>query len=101
MATNSTLAEVIHSMRSRGYLTTFTIQRDAIFCPELDTTIAPGSLTLMERHEVKALDKESKREVYGFRTHENVLGIMTDAYADFDHKGFTAVFSQCSQRRQR
>ncbi|MFD2246512.1 hypothetical protein [Pontibacter ruber] len=97
MPVYQTFREAISSMRYRGFVNTFTIQHQRIFCPELDTTISPGQLTLLEQHTVQAPTLEGQREVYGFRTANNELGIMTDTYATYDPQGFTAIIARCHQ----
>lgn len=96
MQTYKTLSEAISDMRERGFVHTLTIQHEQIFCPELATTIAPEQLTLLERHRVQDPGAEnSYREVYGFRTYENHLGIMTDTYAEYAPEEFGAILNRC------
>jgi hypothetical protein len=100
MPTNQTLSDAISDMRARGFVNTFTIQHDQIFCSELSTPLAPEQLTLLERHRIQLPAAEKgQREVYGFRTYENQLGIMTDTYAEYAPEEFDAILSRCRQQQ--
>ena len=102
MQTYKTLSDAISDMRDRGFVHTFTIQHEQIFCPELSTPIAPEQLTLLEHHRVQDPNAESgHREVYGFRTYENHLGIMTDTYAEYAPEEFNAMLSRCKLQARR
>ncbi|MCJ8163901.1 hypothetical protein MKJ04_03545 [Pontibacter sp. E15-1] len=96
MPTYSTFSETISAMRERGFVHTFTIQRGAIFCPELAASVPPERLTLVERHRVPSPDTISRpREVFGFRTDDNLLGLMTSTYAEYDPEGFQNAIMRC------
>lgn len=87
-------------MRERGFTRTFTIQQQELFCPDTGSSLPPERLTLVEHHRVQAPDTlEGEREVYGFRTDDNVLGLMTSTYAAYDPAGFAAVFERCRKGR--
>jgi len=102
MPTYNTLQDAIADMRARGFVNTFTIQHQQIYCSELSTAIGPEQLTLLEQHHVKApATIAGQREVYGFRTNDNQLGIMTDAYADIAPEEFDAMLSKCRQQQAR
>ena len=102
MPTYQTLSDAIADMRARGFVNTFTIQHNQIFCSELSTPLAPEQLTLLERHYVQMPAAEKgQREVYGFRTYENQLGIMTDTYAEYAPEEFNAIVSRCKQQQAR
>lgn len=96
MPTYRTLTDAIADMRARGFVNTFSIQQHHIFCSELSTPFAPEQLTLLERHHVKANDTTGEREIFGFRTNNNNLGIMTDTYAEYAPDEFNAILSRCS-----
>ncbi|WP_242921299.1 hypothetical protein [Pontibacter liquoris] len=98
MPAYQTLQEAVSDMRERGFVYTFTIQQGGIFCPDLDTFVAPEHLMLLERYHVAAPNVVTgEREVYGLRTDDNRMGLMTDAYADYDPEAFTALFARCRQ----
>lgn len=102
MPTYQTLSDAIADMRARGFVNTFTIQQQQIYCSELSTSIPPEQLTLLERHHVQApTTTAGQREVYGFRTSDNHLGIMTDAYAEFAPDEFNAMLGRCRQQQGR
>lgn len=83
-------------LRARGFVNTFSIQHQQVYCSELSRAIPPNQLTLLERHEVPLPSAQSgHEEVYGFRTDDNQLGIMTNIYAEYDPDGFYTVFRQC------
>ena len=85
-------------MRARGFVNTFSIQHQRVYCSELSKAISPTQLTLLERHTVPSPSSSSgKEEVYGLRTDDNKLGIMTNVYAEYDSEGFYSVFRQCLQ----
>ncbi|MFD3001276.1 hypothetical protein ACFS7Z_12950 [Pontibacter toksunensis] len=89
----NTFSEAITALRDRGYIHTFTIQKNQLFCPELSTTVPPEQLTLIERHQVPSPDTISgTREVYGLRAGDHTLGLMTSTYGEYDPEGFEAVF---------
>ena len=96
MPAYSTFSEAIEAMRERGFVHTFTIQRDEIYCPELSTVIPPEQLTLVEHHQVPSPDAiDGQREIFGFRTNDNLLGLMTSTYAEYDMEGFKSLFTRC------
>jgi hypothetical protein len=96
MTSFNTLSEAVSSMRARGFVNTFSIQHQRVFCSELDKAISPTQLTLLERHVVPApWTHNGEEEIYGFRTEDNKLGIMTNIYAEYDAEGFYSVFRQC------
>jgi hypothetical protein len=98
MSSFSTLSEAVNTMRARGYVNTFSIQQQRVYCSELSKAIPPTQLTLLERHVVPApTSRTGEEEVYGFRTSDNTLGIMTNIYAEYDPEGFYSVFRQCLQ----
>ena len=102
MPNYTTLQDAISDMRTRGIVNTFTIQHQQIYCSELSTPINPEQLTLLEQHHVKApATIAGEREVYGFRTSDNNLGIMTDAYADIAPEEFEAILNRCRQQARR
>jgi hypothetical protein len=90
------LSDAVTAMRSRGFVNTFSIQHQCVYCSELSKAISPSQLTLLERHVVPSPSTSvGEEEVYGFRTDDNKLGIMTNIYAEYDAEGFHAVFRQC------
>lgn len=90
------LSEAVNMMRARGFVNTFSIQHQRVYCSELSKAISPTQLTLLERHVVPSPTTQSgDEEVYGFRTDDNQLGIMTNIYAEYDPEGFFSVFRQC------
>ncbi len=96
MPAYNTFSETIESMRDRGFVHTFTIQHGEIFCPELGAPIPPERLTLIERHQVPSPDTiAGEREVLGFRTDDNLLGLMTTTYAAYDPEGFQRATARC------
>ena len=95
MHTYSTFKEAVCDMRDRGYTNTFSIQNQQIFCPELDKTIEPEKITLVEQHHVSANVPAGERDVYGFRTEDNKLGLMTSTYAEYDPEGFEHILRRC------
>ncbi|MEJ8801286.1 hypothetical protein [Pontibacter sp. H249] len=96
MPTYSTFKEAICAMRDRGFTHTFSIQNQKLYCSELDKTIEPERLTLVEQHHVKINGQASEeRDVYGFKTDENILGLMTSTYAAYDPEGFNSIFRRC------
>ncbi|MCC9166402.1 hypothetical protein [Pontibacter harenae] len=98
MVTYQTFSEAIQDMRSRGFIHTLSIQQNEIVCPELDTTLAPESITIVERHLVQAPDTVAgEREVFACKTDSNHLGILTNTYAYYDPEGFAAIFSRFRQ----
>jgi hypothetical protein len=98
MSTFNTLGEVVNAMRARGFVNTFSIQNQKVYCSELSKTFPPTQLTLLERHTVPSpASHNGEEEVYGFRTEDNNLGIMTNIYAEYDPEGFISVFRQCRQ----
>lgn len=87
--------------RTRSFVNTCSIQHHQVYCSELSRAISPAQLTLLERHVVpspSALNGEE--EVYGFRTDDNQLGIMTNIYAEYNPEGFYQVFRQCLRRQR-
>ncbi|MBD1398930.1 hypothetical protein H9Q13_17300 [Pontibacter sp. JH31] len=99
MTSFNTLGEAVSEMRARGFVNTFSIQHQQVYCSELSKAISPTQLTLLERHTVPSSSSQSGiEEVYGFRTEDNKLGIMTNIYAEYDAEGFYSVFRQCFQR---
>ncbi|MBC5774394.1 hypothetical protein H8S95_10005 [Pontibacter sp. KCTC 32443] len=101
MPTYQTLTDAIIDMRARGFVNTFSIQQHQIFCSELSTPFLPEQLTLLERHRVKAQNTSGQCEIFGFRTHTNDLGLMTDTYAAYDPAEFEAILSRCMQLARR
>ncbi|GAB3194246.1 hypothetical protein ABID22_000283 [Pontibacter aydingkolensis] len=102
MPTYSTFAEAVCSMRDRGFTHTFTIQKQALYCSELNKTIEPEKLILVEQHHVKVDGLENEeRDVYGFKTDENVFGLMTSTYATYDPEGFNNIFRRCRKPRNK
>lgn len=96
MSRFNNLSEVVSVMRARGFVNTFSIQHQQVYCSELSKSISPSQLTLLERHVVPLPSSQTgEEEVYGFRTDDNQLGIMTNIYAEYDPEGFYAVFRQC------
>ncbi|WP_161889917.1 hypothetical protein [Pontibacter russatus] len=96
MPAYSTFSEAVEAMRARGYIHTFIIQKGEIYCPELSAAVPPEQLTLVEHHRVPSPDAiEGQREVFGFRTSDGVLGLMTSTYAEYDMDGFKKVFTRC------
>ncbi|WP_162427926.1 hypothetical protein [Pontibacter pudoricolor] len=91
MPTYQTLSDAVRDMRARGFVNTFTIQQRQLFCSELSIPVSPAQLTLLEQHHVKAHDTTGHREIYGFRTMDNKLGIMTDTYAEYAPEEFEAI----------
>lgn len=102
MPTYSTFKEAVSDMRDRGFTHTFSIQNQQLYCPELDSPVSPESLTLVEQHHVR-LDGASgeERDVFGFRTDDNVLGLMTSTYAEYDPEGFNNIFRRCKNKGNR
>ncbi|NDK56495.1 hypothetical protein [Pontibacter fetidus] len=98
MPTYHTLTDAIADMRARGFVNTFTIQQHQLFCPELSIPILPEHLTLLEQHHVTAPDTTGHREVYGFRTQDNKLAIMTDTYSEYAPDEFEAIVGRCLRR---
>ncbi|WP_242926442.1 hypothetical protein [Pontibacter vulgaris] len=97
MPSYQTLSEAISAMRERGFVNTFTIQHRQIYCPEQDATFAPEQLTLLEHYEVKAPQTlAGAREVFGFKTANNMLGLMTNAYAEYEPDEFAAILERCN-----
>ena len=96
MPTFNTLGEAVQAMRARGFVNTFSIQDQKVYCSELSKAFPPTQLTLVEKYTVPspALHK-GEEEVYGFRTEDNNLGIMTNIYAEYDPEGFISIFRQC------
>ena len=101
MPTYQTLTDAIKDMRARGFVNTFTIQQHQLFCPELSIPISPDQLTLLEQHHVTAPDTTGHREVYGFRTRDNKLGIMTDTYAEYAPEEFEAIVGRYLRQAHR
>ena len=102
MPSYHTLREALSDMRDRGFTHTFSIQNQQLFCPELDSVIAPERLTLLEQHHVKvdgAANEE--RDVFGLKTDDNILGLMTSTYAAYDPEGFSNIFSRCKKAQSR
>ncbi|WP_018476576.1 hypothetical protein [Pontibacter roseus] len=98
MSRFNTLSEAVNALRARGYVNTFSIQHQRVYCSELSKAIPPTQLTLLERHIVPSpASRGGEEEVYGFRTEDNTLGIMTNIYAEYDPEGFLSVFRQCRQ----
>lgn len=98
MSRFNTLSEAVNAMRARGFVNTFSIQQQRVYCSELSKAIPPTQLTLLERHVVPSpASRTGEEEVYGFRTQDNNLGIMTNIYAEYDPEGFYSVFRQCRQ----
>ncbi|MBF8964377.1 hypothetical protein I0P70_14075 [Pontibacter sp. FD36] len=92
------LTEAVSALRARGFVNTFTIQHQRVYCSEQSCELSPNQLTLLERHIVPSPTSQSgQEEVYGFRTDNNLLGIMTDIYAEYDAEEFRSVFRQCRQ----
>jgi hypothetical protein len=90
------LSEAVSAMRARGFVNTFSIQHQRVYCSEMSKAISPTQLTLLERHIVPSRSaRNGEEEVYGFRTDDNKLGIMTNIYAEYDAEGFYSVFRQC------
>jgi hypothetical protein len=95
MSQFNTLSEAVNAMRARGFVNTFSIQHQRVYCSELSKAIPPTQLTLLERHSVpSAASQTGIEEIYGFRTEDNNLGIMTNIYAEYDPEGFFSVFRQ-------
>lgn len=91
-----TFSEAISAMRDRGFINTFSIQHNELFCSELDKAIPPEQLTLVEQHQVASSGTSPEKcEIFGFRTDDNALGLMTSTYAAYDPEGFQAVFNRC------
>ncbi len=102
MPSYKTLTEAISAMRDRGFVNTFTIQNRHIYCPEQDATFAPEQLTLLERYEVEAPQTlAGSREVFGFKTTNNILGLMTNAYAEYEPEEFNAILERCNYHAAR
>ena len=98
MPAYSTFSQAIEDMRERGFVHTFIIRNEEIYSPELSAAVPPERLTLIEHHQVPSPDAiEGNREVFGFRTDDNVLGLMTSIYAEYDMEGFQKVFSRCKR----
>ncbi|WP_299705746.1 hypothetical protein [uncultured Pontibacter sp.] len=96
MSRFNNLSEAVNVLRSRGFVNTFSIQHQRVYCSELSKSISPAQLTLLERYVVPSPAVQSgEEEVYGFRTDDNQLGIMTNIYAEYDPEGFFSVFRQC------
>lgn len=96
MAQYKTLGEAVRDMRERGFTYTFIIQNQALHCPDTGADLPPEQLTLVEQHRVQAPDEaEGELQVYGLRTPDNLLGLMTSTYATYDPTGFKALFGRC------
>ncbi|PVY44186.1 hypothetical protein [Pontibacter virosus] len=96
MSRFNNLSEAVSVMRARGFVNTFSIQHQQVYCSELSKAISPTQLTLLERHAVPSPSAHNgEEEVYGFRTDDNQFGIMTNIYAEYDPEGFYTVFRQC------
>lgn len=97
-----TFREAVCDMRDRGFTHTFSIQNRQLFCSELNSIISPERLTLVEQHHVKIGGTPAEeRDVYGFKTDENILGLMTSTYADYDPEGFESIFRRCKTPQPR
>ncbi|RAU84105.1 hypothetical protein [Pontibacter arcticus] len=94
MPSYSTLQEAIAALREQGFTHTFIIQNKQIFCPDREQTINPEQLTLLERHPI-ADPQLGQRELYGFRTHDGALALMTNTYAEYEPEVFENIFSRC------
>ena len=98
MSTFNTLGEAVNALRARGFVNTFSIQHQKVYCSELSKAIPPTQLTLVEKHTVPTpASRTGQEEIYGLRTEDNTLGIMTNIYAEYDPEGFFSVFRQCRQ----
>jgi hypothetical protein len=96
----NTINEAISAMRDRGFTNTFSIQHNELYCSELSQAVAPEQLTLIEKHQVgEHGNKSGTHEVYGFRTDDNNLGLMTSTYAEYDPEGFRSIFTRCKQTK--
>lgn len=100
MPTYNTFKEAVCDMRDRGFTCTFSIQNQQLYCPELDATLNPESITLVEQHHV-IMDGTAERDVFGFRTDDNIMGLMTSTYAEYDPEGFNRIFSRCKKQTNR
>ena len=101
MPTYQTLTDAIADMRARGFVNTFTIQQRQLFCSELSIPVSPAQLILLEHHHVEANDTTGHREIYGFRTQDNKLGIMTDTYAEYAPDEFEAIVGRYLRQARR
>jgi hypothetical protein len=96
MAHFQNLHEAVSSLRARGFVNTFSIQQQHVYCSEQSRKLSPNQLTMLERHVVPSPATQSgQEEIYGFRTDDNQLGIMTNIYAEYDPEGFKSIFGQC------
>ncbi|MBC5994900.1 hypothetical protein [Pontibacter cellulosilyticus] len=102
MSSYHTFREALSDMRDRGFTHTFSIQNQQLFCPELNAVISPEKLTLVEQHHVTVDGAGSEeRDVYGLKTDDNILGLMTSTYAAYDPEGFNNIFSRCRKSQSR
>ena len=98
MPTYRTFTEAVCAMRDRGFTHTFSIQSQQLYCSELGSIVSPERLTLVEQHHVRISDlSDEERDVYGFRTDENIFGLMTSTYASYDPESFERIFSRCKR----
>ncbi|MDX5442256.1 MAG: hypothetical protein LPJ89_00560 [Hymenobacteraceae bacterium] len=95
MTPYANLNEAVSDLRSRGFITTFSIQHDSIHCSELDKEVNPEEITLLEKYQVSDPNNVTgKREVYGIVTADHTKGIMLDTYADYDEDEFYQLFNR-------
>ena len=98
MPVYNTFREAVSAMRDHGFTYTFSFQNQQIYCPELDTTIEPERLTVVEQHHVDTDGMAAnEKEVYGVRIDNNKLGLMTSTYAEYDPEGFEQIFRRCKK----
>ncbi|MDX5417709.1 MAG: hypothetical protein LPK09_00730, partial [Hymenobacteraceae bacterium] len=59
-------------------------------------------ITLVEQHHVM-MDGATgqERDVFGFRTDDNIMGLMTSTYAEYDPEGFNDIFRRCKKHTNR
>ncbi|HSI89552.1 MAG TPA: hypothetical protein VK927_00475 [Adhaeribacter sp.] len=96
MKTANSMAEAVQDLRSRGFINTFNIQDNAIYCLELEREIPAESLTIVDQYHLEGpeADDANTHEVFAVETQDHVMGIMLDTYAQYNAAEFAALFNK-------
>lgn len=96
MNTNDPIFKVVQDLRDRGFIHTFNIQDNGIYCPELSKEMAPEDLTIVEQHHIDGpeADAANTHEVFAIETQDHVRGIMLDTYAQYNAAEFASIFNK-------
>lgn len=94
-----TVTEALSDLQRRGYVYNFNLQKDSVYCDDVDLRLHPEQFTVVEYHRFEGMtDPADAAVVYAIESDNGLRGVLVNAFGIYADSLSAAMVQKLKHR---